>query len=101
MPSPAGCGRTDADFPHRAVRSTALQPFPRFHREPVFQENLMTKLSRSTLAFAFVASLAAPLAFAQAASTDVGTDAAAQAAPTQPLAHPPATPPPASTGNTA
>lgn len=44
----------------------------------------MNKLSRSTLAFAFVASLAAPLAFAQDASTDV----AAQAAPTEQMADP-------------
>ncbi|GAB2626310.1 EF-hand domain-containing protein [Novilysobacter erysipheiresistens] len=63
----------------------------------------MNKLSRSTLAFAFVASLAAPLAFAQDASTDVGTDvgtdAAAQAAPTEQMADPAAAAPQALSWN--
>jgi len=59
----------------------------------------MNKLSVSTLAFAFVASLAAPLAFAQDASTDVGTDAAAQAAPTEQMADPAAAAPQALSWN--
>ncbi|MGH8083983.1 MAG: EF-hand domain-containing protein [Lysobacter sp.] len=53
----------------------------------------MNKISHSTLALAFVASLAAPLAFAQDAGTEVGTDAAAPTAPTeQQVADPAAAP---------
>lgn len=55
----------------------------------------MNNISRSTLALALVASLAAPLAFAQDASTDVGTDVAAQAAPTEQMADPAQTADPA------
>lgn len=52
----------------------------------------MNKLSRNTLALAFVASLAAPLAFAQDAGAEVTADAAVQAAPTEQLAEPAAAP---------